>query len=392
VSPNLSALRGALVQIARCVYVTRNADLFAFPKAKLICISINSKIKALYLQRSILFNVMRAERLELYRQLEAQRNSKLLVYVTSTRQGLETQIANDILPKFSEHLDRIGDTQKISLFLYTNGGNTLTAWSLVNLIRSFCEELEVIIPSNCFSSGTLISLGADRLVMTKQASLGPIDPSINGPLNPMIPGISDPNAKVPVSVEFVNAYIEMAKKDFGITDQRNMTDVLLNLSEKIHPLTLGQVYKSKSQIQMLARKLMRYQNLGVEKEDAIIKFLCSESGSHDYSIRRKEAEENLGLNIEKPSMELYSVIKLIYDDISKELELENPYNPAILLNTSDNYPYAFRRGLIESITNGTDVYLSEGALIKQTFAPAPGVPPQTSLSDNRTFEGWKHEN
>ena len=343
------------------------------------------------MQRSISFNTMRAERLELYRQLEDQRNSKLLVYVTSTRHGLETQIANDILPKFSEHLDSIGDTQKISLFLYTNGGNTLTAWSLVNLIRSFCEELEVIIPSNCFSSGTLISLGADRLVMTKQASLGPIDPSINGPLNPMIPGISDPNAKVPVSVEFVNAYIEMAKKDFGITDQRNMTDVLLNLSEKIHPLTLGQVYKSKSQIQMLARKLMRYQNLGVEKEDAIIKFLCSESGSHDYSIRRKEAEENLGLNIEKPSMELYSVIKQIYDDISKELELENPYNPAILLNTSNIYPYAFRRGLIESITNGTDVYLSEGELIKQTFAPAPGMSPQTSLADNRTFEGWKHE-
>jgi len=117
---------------------------------------------------------MRADRLELYNQLEEQRNSKLLVYVTSTRQGLETHIANDVLPKLSEHLDSIGDTQKISLFLYTNGGNTLTAWSLVNLIRSFCEELAVIIPSNCFSSDTLISLGADRLIMTKQASLGPM--------------------------------------------------------------------------------------------------------------------------------------------------------------------------------------------------------------------------
>lgn len=335
---------------------------------------------------------MRVNRLKLYNQLEEQRNSKLLVYVTSTRQGLETQIANDILPKFSEHLDSIGDTQKISLFLYTNGGNTLTAWSLVNLIRSFCEELEVIIPSNCFSSGTLISLGADQLVMTKQASLGPIDPSINGPLNPMIPGISDPNAKVPVSVEFVNAYIEMAKRDFGITNQRNMTEILLNLSEKIHPLTLGQVYKSKSQIQMLARKLMKYQNLGAEKEDAIIKFLCSESGSHDYSIRRKEAKENLGLNIEKPSRDLYSIIKQIYDDISNELELENPYNPTILLNTSQRHQYSFRRGLIESIENGTDVYVSEGELIKQSFVPAPGMAPQTSLADNRTFEGWKHEN
>ena len=59
---------------------------------------------------------MRVDRLELYNQLEELRNSKLLVYVTSTRQGLETQIANDILPKFSEHLDSIGDTQKYPCF------------------------------------------------------------------------------------------------------------------------------------------------------------------------------------------------------------------------------------------------------------------------------------
>ena len=292
---------------------------------------------------------MRVDRLDLYRQLEAQRDSKLIVYITGSRPGLETQIANDVLPKFSEHLDKMGDTKKISLYLYTNGGNTLTAWSLVNLIRSFCDELEIIIPANCFSSGTLICLGADNIIMTKQAMLGPIDPSINGPLNPMIPGVPDPNAKVPVSVEHVNAYIDMAKKDFGITDQRNMTDILLNLSEKIHPLTLGQVYKSKSQIQMLARKLMKWQNLGEEKEDIIIKFLCSESGSHDYSIRRKEATESLGLPIEKPSMALYTIIKGIFDDISKELELENSYNPAIILNGAANYPYSFRRVVCCSI-------------------------------------------
>lgn len=333
---------------------------------------------------------MRVDRLDLYRQLEESRGSKLLVYVTSTRQGLETQVAKDILPKVSEHLDKIGNSEKISLYLYTNGGDTLAAWSLVNLIRSFCKSFEVIIPSNCFSSGTLICLGANTLVMTKQAALGPIDPSINGPLNPMIPGINDPNIKVPVSVEFVNAYIEMAKKDFGITDQRLMADILLHLSEKIHPLTLGQVYKSKSQIQMLARKLMSWQRLGHVKEDAIIKFLCSESGSHDYSIHRQEAKDSLGLNIEKPTEELYSVIKQIYDDISKELELEHPYTPQIMLSQTNTQPYSFRRGLIESIYNGTDVYVSEGELVKQMFAP--GMAPQPNMSDNRFFEGWKHEN
>ncbi|MDR1882203.1 MAG: hypothetical protein LBR26_05400 [Prevotella sp.] len=130
----------------------------------------------------------------------------------------------------------------------------------------------------------------------------------------------------------------------------------------------------------------------MEKEDAIIKFLCSESGSHDYSIRRKEAAESLGLPIEKPSTALYTIIKGIFDNISKELELENSYNPAIILNGADNYPYSFRRVLIESLSNGTDVFLSEGELIKQTFMPAPSMEPQINLSDNRTFEGWKHEN
>lgn len=61
---------------------------------------------------------MRADRLELYRHIEESRGSKLLVYITSTRQGLETQIANDILPKVSEHLDKIGDAEKISLLVH----------------------------------------------------------------------------------------------------------------------------------------------------------------------------------------------------------------------------------------------------------------------------------
>ena len=334
---------------------------------------------------------MRINRLDLYKQIEHQRKSKLLVYITGTRPGYETQIANDVLPIFTEHLDKIGDVDKISLFLYTNGGNTLTAWSLVNLIRSFCRTFEVIIPANCFSSGTLICLGADELVMTKQAMLGPIDPSVNGPLNPSIPNINDPKAKVPVSVEHVNAYIEMAKNEFGITDQACLTQILLNLSEKIHPLTLGQVYKSRSQIQMLAKKLLSWQNLNDEKENAIIRFLCSESGSHDYSIRRKEAIESLGLNVEKPTMNFYQIIKTIYDDISKELKFDTPFNPPTILNGEQKVPYECRRGLIETIDNGTDVFVTSGNLEAINVNPHPSAPPQVIINNNVTYEGWKHE-
>ena len=52
------------------------------------------------------------------------------------------------------------------------------------MIRLFCDEFEVIVPSKAHSTATLICLGADRVVMTKQATLGPIDPGINDPPNP----------------------------------------------------------------------------------------------------------------------------------------------------------------------------------------------------------------
>lgn len=340
---------------------------------------------------------MLKDRIDLYKKIEELRGSKLIVYITSDRRGLETQIASEIIPIFLEHLDKIGDNGKISLFLYTRGGETLAAWSLVNLIRNFCKNFEVIIPFNCHSAGTLISLGANNILMTKQATLGPIDPSVNGPLNPMIPGVNNPNSRVPVSVESVNAYLELAKTELGIKDDNGLSNILINLSTHIHPLTLGQVYKSKSQIQMLAKKLIANQKLGEEKENEIIKFLCSESGSHDYTIHRKEAKDSLGLQIEKPSMDLYVIIKEIFDDIKLELELDSPYDPKIIVANANHVDYSFRRALIESIDYGSNVFISEGSLIKQTIQANQQIPgqmfnqPQTIIQDNRSFEGWRHE-
>jgi hypothetical protein len=332
---------------------------------------------------------MLAQRIDQYKQLESMRKSKLLVYITSDRSGLETNIAPDILGLFANHLDTIGDTDKITLFLYTRGGVTLAAWSLVNLIRSFCKDFEVIIPFHCHSSGTLICLGANRIVMTKQASLGPIDPSTNGPMNPQV-NLNNQMIRVPVSVEHVNGYLEMAKTDLGITDPDLLKDIFTGLAEKIHPLTLGEVYRSKTQIQMLAKKLLKNQKLGNEKEQKIINFLCSESGSHDYTIYRKEAIEELELSVEKPTQDLYNVIKNIYIDIESELELKNQYDPKILLATANPVNYSFRRGLIESIAGGCDVFLSTGILSKQNVL-INGIQ-QAAIQDNRTFEGWKHEN
>jgi hypothetical protein len=113
-------------------------------------------------------------------------------------------------------------------------------------------------------------LGAKAIVMTKQATLGPIDPSINTPLNPGIQG-APPEARVPVSVEAVNGFIELGRSSMGEgTDPDAIKDLLLKLADAIHPLVLGEVFRSKSQIQMLGTKLLESSNVDPARIPSLI--------------------------------------------------------------------------------------------------------------------------
>src|SRR5262249_44868892 len=161
------------------------------------------------------------------------------------------------------------------------------------------------IPHKCHSAGTLMSLGSHNIVMTKQATLGPIDPSINGPLNPLVPGAVQANARAPVSVESIQGFIELAREALGIKEDRGLSEILIELSRQVHPLVLGEVMRAREQIRRLAKRLIVNQVTDAERVEAVIQFLTSESGSHDYTINRREGRE-LGLKIESPDAALYS--------------------------------------------------------------------------------------
>lgn len=335
---------------------------------------------------------MYIDRKVLYKNLEKARQARVLCYVTGDRPGLETKIHSEVYDYFVNHLDPIGVVPKISLFLYTRGGDTLAAWSLVNLIRQFCDELEVVVPSKAHSAGTLICLGANKIIMTKQATLGPIDPSITTPLNPAIPG-APPDAKYPVSVEAINGFFELIRDQLGVENSGGLAIILTKLSESVHPLVLGQVYRSKSQIQMLAKRLVSEQVKEEEKISKIISFLCSESGSHDYTIHRREARDGLGLCIEKPDDELYDQIKSIYDDIAAELELTTKFDPNTFLGTAPQKNYCLKRCLVESVDGGSHYFCSEGVLSRiQVQQPGHKGPIQVAqIQDSRSYEGWRYE-
>jgi len=209
-------------------------------------------------------------------------------------------------------------------------------------------------------------------------------------MNPLVL-VNNQQIQVPVNVEFVNGYFEMAKTGLGISDKNALANILDNLSNKIHPLVLGQVQRTTAQIQMLAKKLLKHQSVDAQKQDEIVKFLCKESGSHDYTIYRKEAKEELGLNIEDPDDEFYEIIKAVYTNIKKEMELDVPFIPQILLSKNNTCQYSFHRAIIDSIPGGGDVFISEGEINKQEITQqSPNMLPQTIIQDHRIFEGWRH--
>ena len=335
---------------------------------------------------------MYRNRIPLYKDLEKRLDSKLLVYITSDRRGFETQIARDVIDIFINHLDKIGEAPKISLYLYTRGGETAAAWNIINLMKLYCDKLQVIVPHKAHSAGTLICIGANSIIMTRQATLGPIDPNVNTFLNPPIPG-APPQNTFPVSVEAVKGYLAFAKEELSIKDDAALASIMIKLSEAVHPLVLGQVFRSRAQIKMLAEKLLINQITDPAKIQQIIEFLCSDSGSHDYTINRSEAEK-MGLKIDKPDEEMYKTIKAIYDDMSVELGVELPFDLTAYAQSGSGV-YSIKRALIESVEGGSNYFVTQG---KATLVPIPhhpGMPQmgiqQQGIHDERIFEGWKHE-
>jgi Serine dehydrogenase proteinase len=334
------------------------------------------------------------DRQKLLRQLGRQRQSTALLYVTGDRPGWESQISRDTVDLFVDHLEVIGHSDTVSLVLYTNGGDTLAAWNIVNLFRQFCDKLELIVPSKALSAGTLIALGADRIIMTRQATLGPIDPSVTGPLNPMIPGA--PQARAAVSVEAVKGYLEIATSELAIKDDAALASVLNTLAGQIHPLVLGQIFRSRAQIRDLARRLITHQVQESDRIDEIVNFLCAESGSHDYTVNAREARE-LGLTVETPPDQVYRTIRALHMDFRADLRLNEPHDPHAMLGTNTETTYTVRRALVESVRGGSHTFVSEGRLRKvQVQVAVPGMPgptalPQEQITDDRTFEGWRKE-
>jgi len=335
--------------------------------------------------------MQRNERHQLIEEIEKLRGSRVLVYIAGDRRGLETKIAADIFPFVLEHLTRMGFQEKVDLYLYSTGGITMAGYGLVNLVKEFCRSFNVIVPFKALSCATLIALGADEIVMTKMGQLSPIDPSINSPLGPQVPIPGQPVAAqvIPLNVEDVMSYLELAAKSLGPDeDKALMARVFERLSQSVHPLALGAVNRVREQIGFLATTLLSSHIEDKERVNKIVETLIRGRFSHDYLIGRKEAKEVIDLPIvDSMDPRLEDKILKLYSEYDSILQLSVPYHPEMVLAGAEVNTGTLNRAIIES-DNLTHVFRTVREVKRITVTP-PTVPmPVVGYEERMISERW----
>jgi hypothetical protein len=296
----------------------------------------------------------------------------------------------DALRLFSRHLDAIGTTDKIALFLYTTGGDTMVPWRLVNLIREYCKRFVVLVPYKAHSAGTLICLGADEIIMTKNGELSPVDPSVSNAFNPVspappgVPSAQLPQNRIPISVEDVAAYFKLAIDRAGLDTPEGRLGAFQQLASVVHPLALGNVQRSQMQIRDLAKKLLGlHMDLNNqeqrEKCDFIVDTLTEKLYSHRHLIPRREAKEIIGLKVRYPENELENLMMSLYREYESELSIGGMFNP--MLELGDRTELAKELTIAKIETTGTeDKFVLKGRIIR---AAQPNQPPSVNIYDQR---------
>ncbi len=340
------------------------------------------------------------ERIQLIQQIETVRTSRVITYLTSDRQGpFNARIAPDIIPLISKQLQKIGKIQNIDLFLYSAGGDTMVPWRMVSMIREYCDKFSVLVPYKAHSAATMIALGADEIAMSDLSELSPIDPSTSNIFNPTDP-VNALN-RIPISVEDVMAYFDLAKNKFGIKSDENLSRIFTKFVEsnpQIHPLALGNVNRIHNLIRILAKRLLKSHKVAMKEEvvDKIVDYFTEKLYSHQYFIGRKEAKEDLGLTtVVDADVTLAKTMTALYEEYNKDLDFAKNWNPemelgANIMQKKNTYKIAYIESRDSSNYYDIDVeYRKQQVNVLQQTPQGQIQVPQEQVVWKIISQGWK---
>ncbi len=122
-------------------------------------------------------------RIACYRDIEALRKRPLLVYSTKfldSAPNIPNFIDLDDIDGFTDLVGSIRDGKEIDVLLHSPGGRPDATERIVNILRNRFDNVHFLIPHSAYSAATMLALSGNSITLHPSATLGPIDPQING--------------------------------------------------------------------------------------------------------------------------------------------------------------------------------------------------------------------
>lgn len=209
--------------------------------------------------------------------------------------------------------------QPIALLIDSQGGLATQSYELAMLLRRHCGGFFALIPRHAKSAATLLSLGADAIIMNEHAELGPLDVQMYDPdREDVMSGLDEVQSLERLEAFALGAMDRMAMLLLQRTNKK-VKNVLPFVSEFVTNLTkpmfegidvvrYTQMSRALKVAEEYGKRLLR-QNYG-PAADEIARKLVENYPDHGFPIYPDEAAE-LGLKLQPPPSEIKSALEKI---------------------------------------------------------------------------------
>lgn len=203
---------------------------------------------------------------------------------------------------FIEMLSEQALRKNALLILVTEGGDPDAAYRIARAFQQKYEKFSVCVAGYCKSAGTLLTLGADELIMTDLAELGPLDIQLakEDAIGENLSVLAIPHALKTLQGHafscFEESLLEIIRRSRGRISTKTASKIATELSiglfspvfQQLDPLNIGEMTRANSiALSYGLRLLEKYQNASVEK----LGYLITNYPSHGFVIDREEASQ-----------------------------------------------------------------------------------------------------
>ena len=115
------------------------------------------------------------------KQIEAELDTPIWLIIQNETDGILGELNYELYKEVFHCRDQIDENKPIALLIDTPGGNPKFTYQLAKFFVHHCGGYTALIPSYAKSAGTLLALGASKIILGRHAELGPLDLQILDP-------------------------------------------------------------------------------------------------------------------------------------------------------------------------------------------------------------------